>query len=114
MYKTSASILLPKPTKEPGIRRCGLRHKHSDLNCNPSYCPSRSNLSQADLSSSDRNKVDVEQLDEVDDVDDVKQVVLTLVLSKARESMVVADSDGDPLDVGATQQHGQSLLIYTH
>ena len=55
MYKTSASILLPKPTKEPGIRRCGLRHKHSDLNCNPSYCPSRSNLSQADLSSSDRN-----------------------------------------------------------
>ena len=44
-----------KTTKEPDVRRLGFRHKHSDLNCNPSYCPSRSNLSQADLSSSDRN-----------------------------------------------------------
>ena len=44
-----------KTTKEPAVRRLGLRHKHSDLYCNPSYCPSRSNLSQADLSSSDRN-----------------------------------------------------------
>jgi hypothetical protein len=44
-----------KTTKEPDVRRLGFRHKHSDLYCNPSYCPSRSNLSQADLSSSDRN-----------------------------------------------------------
>ena len=37
--------------------------------------------------------VDLEQLDEADDADDVKQAVLTLVLSKARESTAAADSD---------------------
>jgi hypothetical protein len=54
MYKTSRSFYHQNHKGTRRLRR-GLRHKHPDLYYNPSYCPSRSNLSQADLSSSDRN-----------------------------------------------------------